>query len=177
MELVSSSDAWLVANDSTDDSIVIERDLRPTNSARRIKALTEQITGRRVPSHPLLFKPTNILQDLYTPLPKLSHRIRFLISVQMPILEAYHVRISSSLDAFETLSSSLLRAVPGALGSVGVSSESMGRAGDPQRLTSGVEGVQRLCKALISSRYVSAACEAWGEDLVSGRCSQIPHIA
>ena len=50
----------------------------------------------------------------------------------------------------------------------------MGRAGDPQRLTSGVEGVQRLRKALISARYVSAACEAWGEDLVSSLCRYAP---
>ncbi|EPS99064.1 hypothetical protein FOMPIDRAFT_1125069 [Fomitopsis schrenkii] len=147
MEIISASDAWLITNDSTDDAIVTERDLRRTHSARRIKALTEQITDR------------------YSPLPKFSHRTQFLISVQLPVLEAYHARISSSLDAFETLSSSLLRAVPGALGSVGVSSESMGRAGDPQRLTNGVEGVQRLCKALISARYISAACEAWGDDL------------
>ena len=114
-----------------------------------------------------IFTWTNVLLDRYSPLPKFSHRTRFLKFVQLPILEAYHARISSSLDAFETLSSSLLRAVPGALGSVGVSSESMGRAGDPQRLTSGIEGVQRLCKALISARYISVACEAWGEDLVS----------
>jgi len=147
MDIISSSDAWLMTEDSPDDAIVAERDLRPTNSARRLKALVEQITDR------------------YSPLPKFLHRTRFFVSVQLPILEAYHSRISSSLDAFETLSSSLLRAVPGALGSVGVSSESMGRAGDPQRLTSGVEGVQRLCKALVSARYISAACAAWGEEL------------
>ncbi|KAH9937391.1 TIP-1 family-domain-containing protein [Fomitopsis serialis] len=147
MDIISSSDAWLMTEDSPDDAIVAERDLRPTNSARRVKALVEQITDR------------------YSPLPKFLHRTRFFISVQLPILEAYHSRISSSLDAFETLSSSLMRAVPGALGSVGVSSESMGRAGDPQRLTSGVEGVQRLCKALVSARYISAACAAWGEEL------------
>ena len=47
MEIISSSDAWLVADDSADDTIVAERDLRPTNSARRIKALVEQITGQR----------------------------------------------------------------------------------------------------------------------------------
>ncbi|KZT74918.1 hypothetical protein DAEQUDRAFT_659434 [Daedalea quercina L-15889] len=147
IDIISSSDAWLVVDDSSDDVIVAERDIRPTNSARRVKVLVEQVTDR------------------YSPLPKFSHRTQFLILVQLPILECYHSRIASSLDAFETLSSSLMRAVPGALGSVGVSSESMGRAGDPQRLTSGVEGVQRLCKALISAQYISAACDAWGEEL------------
>ena len=54
-----------------------------------------------------------------------------------------------------------MRAVPGAL-----SSDVTGRANDPKRLTSGVEGVQRLCKALISATYLAVAMEAWGEDLV-----------
>ena len=58
-----------------------------------------------------------------------------------------------------------MRAVPGALSSsVGAAS---GSAGDTRHLTSGVEGTQRLCKALVSARYVAAAMEAWGEDLVS----------
>ena len=78
--------------------------------------------------------------------------------MQLPLLEQYHARISASLDAFETLSSSLLRAVPGALADAG-------RA-DSKRLTSGVEGVQRLCKALVSAKYLAAAMEAWGEDVV-----------
>ena len=53
-----------------------------------------------------------------------------------------------------------MRAVPGALGT------DVGRLSDSRRLTSGVEGVQRLCKALVSAKYVAAAMEAWGEDLV-----------
>lgn len=56
-----------------------------------------------------------------------------------------------------------MRAVPGALSTA----DSSGRTGDTKRLTSGVEGVQRLCKALISAKYMGAALEAWGEDLVS----------
>ena len=86
-------------------------------------------------------------------------RTRFLITVQLPLLEQYHARISSSLDAFETLSSSFMRAVPGALADAGRT--------DSRRLTSGVEGVQRLCKALVSAKYLAVAMEVWGEDLVS----------
>ncbi|KAK7694298.1 hypothetical protein QCA50_001480 [Cerrena zonata] len=143
METISASDAWLVADDDTgeENDGRVHPQLKSTNSARRVKALVEQVTDR------------------YSPLPQFSHRTRFLITVQLPLLESYHARISSSLDAFETLSSSLFRAVPGALG------EAAGRANDPRRLTSGVEGVQRLCKALISAKYLSAAMEAWGEDV------------
>ena len=103
--------------------------------------------------------------DRYSPLPEYSQRTRFLIVVQLPLLESYHGRISSSLDAFETLSSSLMRAVPGALGS------SDGR-GDSRKLTAGVEGVQRLCKALVSAKYLAGAMEMWGEDLVGSHAMQ-----
>ena len=34
------------------------------------------------------------------------------------------------------------------------------------RLTSGVEGVQRLCKALLSAKYIEVSMEEWGEELV-----------
>lgn len=161
MEIISASDAWLISDDSddtpTDDPDttnggprIAHPQLKSTNSARRVKHLVEQITDR------------------YSPLPQFSQRTRFLIAVQLPILESYHARIQSSLDAFETLSSSFIRAVPGALtGDAGGSgSAAGGGVNDSRRLTSGVEGVQRLCKALISARYLSAAMEAWGEDLV-----------
>jgi len=144
MDIISAPDAWLIAdeNDTEEEGHITITDIKPTISARRVKALVEQVTDR------------------YSPLPQFTHRTKFLITVQLPLLESYHARISSSLDAFETLSSSFMRAVPGAL-----SSDVTGRANDPKRLTSGVEGVQRLCKALISAAYIAAAMEAWGEDV------------
>jgi hypothetical protein len=92
-----------------------------------------------------------------------------LLAVQLPVLEYYHARIQSSLDAFETLSSAFVRAVPGALGLGGnsvASGDSRAKA-DGSRLTRGVEGVERLCKALLSAAYVKVAMEDWGEELVS----------
>ncbi|KAJ3552815.1 hypothetical protein NM688_g3951 [Phlebia brevispora] len=141
MGIISAPDAWLMAEDAPDedDESPIDRELKPTNSARRVKALVEQVTDR------------------YSPLPQFVQRTRFLITVQLPLLEQYHARISASLDAFETLSSTLMRAVPGALADAGLA--------DSKRLTSGVEGVQRLCKALVSAKYLAAAMETWGEDV------------
>ncbi|KAH9912248.1 RINT-1 family protein [Epithele typhae] len=142
-EIISAPDAWLIADDEGEDeapSWTAGRELRPTNSARRVKSLVEQVTDR------------------YSPLPEYTHRTRFLIVVQLPLLESYLGRISSSLDAFETLSSSLMRAVPGALGA------GDGRGGTGN-LTSGVEGTQRLCKALVSAKYLAGVMEMWGEDL------------
>lgn len=34
-------------------------------------------------------------------------------------------------------------------------------------LTSGVEGVQRLCKAMLSAKFIGDVMIGWGEDLVS----------
>jgi hypothetical protein len=43
-EIISAPDAWLVADDASEDASA-ECELRSTNSARRIKALVEQVTG------------------------------------------------------------------------------------------------------------------------------------
>ncbi|KAF8528017.1 RINT-1 family protein [Hysterangium stoloniferum] len=140
--IISSSDAWKIADDAdATDMTDLEVDFRPTNSARRVKALVEQITER------------------YQPLPRFASRTRFLIAVQIPILESYHSRISSSLDAFETLSSSFVRAVPGALAG------QVGHNTDSRSLTSGVEGVGRLVKAGVSAHYIAGAMDRWGEDM------------
>ena len=72
----------------------------------------------------------------------------------------YHTRISESLDAFETLSSFLARAVPGALTGQALHGQSS------KKMTSGVEGTQRLVKAFLSTRYMISAMSLWGEDPV-----------
>jgi hypothetical protein len=144
-ELIHSPDAWQLADDRGDseEDTIASSDLRPTVSARRVRILIEQICDR------------------YKPLPRYIHRARFLIAIQIPILEHYHTRISGSLDAFEALTSSLLRAVPGALAG------QVGHQSDTKRLTSGVEGLQRLVKAFVSARWTTLAMQAWGESLVS----------
>ncbi|KAN0100870.1 RINT-1 / TIP-1 family domain containing protein [Tylopilus felleus] len=143
-EIISASDAWVISDDDGHDYTQNLRsqdaDLKATTSARRVKALVEQVTDR------------------YSPLPSFRQRTQFLIHVQLPILELYHSRISSSLDAFETLSSALVRAVPGGLGVDGPKT-------DTRKLTGGVEGSQRLCKALLSAKYIENAMQAWGEEV------------
>ncbi|KAI0095281.1 TIP-1 family-domain-containing protein [Irpex rosettiformis] len=142
MSIISAADAWLIADENIEDEeSPVDKELKPTNSARQVKALVEQVTDR------------------YSPLPEFVQRTRFMITVQLPLLESYHSRISASLDAFETLSSAFMRAVPGSLGT------DAGRTRDSRSLTTGVEGVQRLCKALVSAKYTSTAMESWGEDL------------
>lgn len=87
------------------------------------------------------------------------------MSVQLPILEMYQGRITSALDAFESISFAFIRAVPGAL-SVGLAGHEGHVNVNARNLTSGVEGVQRLCKALLSATYIHASLEAWTEEVV-----------
>lgn len=135
-EIISSTDAWAIADQDEEEE---GSDVRYTNSSRRIKALLEQVTDR------------------YQALPRLPQRARFLLQVQLPILDQYRGRIISSLDAFENLSSALARAVPGGLtGQVDMGAK---------RLTSGVEGASRLVKALISARAIEKAMVGWGEEV------------
>ena len=171
--IISAADAWLVTDDEGDGEGTDDRELKSTNSARRIKVLVEQITGRLFylplfACRKAVFINTIIyIADRYSPLPHFTQRTRFLITVQLPLLEHYHGRISSSLDAFETFSSAFVRAVPGGLGVSLGGKEEGGVKVDTRTLTSGVEGVQRLCKALLSAKYIEVTMEGWGEDLVS----------
>ncbi|KAF8602692.1 hypothetical protein BDV93DRAFT_523797 [Ceratobasidium sp. AG-I] len=139
-EIITSLDAFAFSNDDAEEQQSLS-DIRPTNSARRIKALLEQVTER------------------YQPLPHYNQRARFLITVQVPILEAYHARIASSLDAFETLSSAFVRAVPGALAG------QVGAGVDTRRLTSGHEGLQRLLKAYASACAMKNTMQGWGDSI------------
>jgi RAD50-interacting protein 1 len=108
-----------------------------------------------------IWGPTNgrrcVVADRYRPLPSFSHRLPFLVDIQLPLLEAYHSRITSAVDAFETLSHGFVRAVavPGTLGE---------SSGGP--LTTGVTGLQRLVRASVSSRWIEGVCRGWGEDVV-----------
>ncbi|TFK76768.1 hypothetical protein BDN72DRAFT_806866 [Pluteus cervinus] len=147
LELISSADAWLIMDDNGDHEEASHSSTKVTNSARRLKALIEQVTDR------------------YSPLPRFDQRVRFLTTVQLPLLDSYRGRISSSLDAFETLSSAFVRAVPGALPvSLGGRDEHTVKV-DARGLTTGVDGAQRLCKALLSAKYIGATLSSLGEEL------------
>ena len=47
MEIISDTDAWVIAQDAPqdDEEEVMDPELKPTISARRVKALVEQVTG------------------------------------------------------------------------------------------------------------------------------------
>lgn len=92
---------------------------------------------------------TSRCPDRYRPLP-LRHTPPFLLSLHLPLLQSYAARITSALDAFESLSFGLL---PGALGQTTAA-------------TAGVGGAVRLVRAGVSARWMSEKCADWGEDAV-----------
>lgn len=97
-------------------------------------------------------------------------------TVQLTILDIYHDRITSSLDAYETLSSAFVRAVPGALSVTFGGGEEGGFNIDARKLTGGVDGVQRLCKAFLSAVFLETALEGWSEELVAVSSSFPPSL-
>ncbi|KAJ2919243.1 hypothetical protein MD484_g1120, partial [Candolleomyces efflorescens] len=153
-EIVSSPDAWFVADE--DEEEIVARDVRATNSARRIRALVNQVTDR------------------FSPLPSANQRSQFLISVQLPLLDLYRARITSALDAFETVSYAFVRAVPGAL-SISLSGKDEGTfflelwqdiIRDPE-LKKQAEACSLLPKTTSSSVHTEAARETVFEEMMS----------
>ncbi|OXM81277.1 hypothetical protein C364_01141 [Cryptococcus neoformans Bt63] len=141
-EIISANDAWVISEELPEEDEGLSN-MRPTISSRQVKGLVEQIIDR------------------YAPLPELEYKLPFLLTIQFPILATYQARISGSLDAFETLSSAFVRAVPGALSG----NTRTGINFDQRTLTSGKIGVERLVKALLSSDWVGEAMRKWADGI------------
>lgn len=143
-DIISAPNAWAIAVDDDDEEDDGEAALPSTESARQVKALIEGITDR------------------YAPLPAQEYRVAFLRTIQLPTLAAYHSRLDGSLNAFETLSSAFVRAVPGALGA---------RPTPDSRVTAGTAGLERLIKAHVSAEYLVAALRSWSNDVLFAEMS------
>lgn len=127
--ILTGEDAWTLDYDS-----VQAHETKPTRSALRLKDLLEAVT------------------DTYRPLLSFSQRLRFLIDIQIAVLDMYHDRLNSSLEALLTLSSSIARAV-------------QGTSRDEAQSLSGVAGLERLCRVYGSAVFMEACMRDWGEDI------------
>ncbi|KAG2179757.1 hypothetical protein INT43_003540 [Umbelopsis isabellina] len=149
-EIVHDRAAWDLNSDEDQDAADYmqddeeydeDKDAVPvTKSASRILSLIESIT------------------DSYHLLPLFEQRLRFLMEIQIDLLETYHRRIASAVDSFEALS--LIRSVPvpgalpDAVTGVMTSGERSGTTG----------GLQRLCRWWTSAITVRDRILEWGED-------------
>ncbi|ODQ51315.1 hypothetical protein SAICODRAFT_8970 [Saitoella complicata NRRL Y-17804] len=128
-EILASPDAWQLEFEGIDPAVT-----KPTKSALRLKDMLDTILTR------------------FAPLPRFDHRVNFFLDVQLAILEGYLDRLNGICDAFETLSSSIIRAVPGV-------------HRDEARTTMGVGGLERLCRAYGSAVFLEETMREWSEDV------------
>ncbi|KAJ5135616.1 uncharacterized protein N7515_004894 [Penicillium bovifimosum] len=105
---------------------------KPTKAAIRVNDLLETITER------------------YQPLSSFSQKLRFLIDIQITIFDQFHERLSSALEAYLALTSTLGRTVQGA---------------DGQASVEGVAGLERLCRVFGSAEYLEKKMEDWSNDV------------
>jgi hypothetical protein len=128
-DITSSPNAWDIDWESVDQYTT-----KPTLSSINLKGLFESVT------------------EIYSSLRPVSFRLRFLLEIQISLLDKYYARLSESISAFESMSSTLSRAV----GSV---------TAEDAKLVTGMNGLERLCKIYGSLDYMSSCLETWGQDL------------
>lgn len=128
--IINAEDAWQIDYDSVEAN-----EAKPTKSALRLKDLLETITDR------------------YRPLTSFTQRLRFLIDIQINVLDQYHERLNSSAEAFKVLSSSIARAV-------------QGTSKEDADALKGIPGLERLCRVYGSAMYLEGCMRDWGEDVV-----------
>jgi RAD50-interacting protein 1 len=92
--------------------------------------------------------------DRYRPLASFSHKLKFVIDIQIAIFDRLHEYLQSNLEAYLTQTTSLGRAV------TGVTKEQ-------QEKLLGMEGLERLCKTYGSADYLERAMRDWSDDVVS----------
>lgn len=107
---------------------------KPTKAAIRVNDLLETVTDR------------------YRPLSSFSEKMRFLIDIQIAIFDQFHARLHSSLEAYITMTSSLVRTMHG------ISRED-------QSELQGVKGLDRLCRVFGSADYLERAMRDWSDDV------------
>lgn len=107
---------------------------KPSKAAIRVNDLLENITER------------------YKTLSSFSHKLRFLIEIQIAIFDRFHQRLHESLEAFLTRTSAVARTVHGV-------------TRDDQAELAGVKGLDRLCRVFGSAEYLEKALRDWNDDI------------
>lgn len=110
--------------------------MKPTFAAVRITDLLRSVTTQ------------------YERLRKFKHKIRFLIDIQVDILDAYHDRLRGSLEAYQAITSTLGRTLHGV-------------TKEQQVALEGTGALETLCKVVGSADHVSNTLSEWSDEEVS----------
>lgn len=107
---------------------------KPTKAAVRINDVLETITER------------------YRNLSSFSHKVKFLIDIQLEIFDRYRKRLAASIEAYQSLTTTIGRTVQG------ISKEE-------QAKILGVKGLDRICRVFGSAEYLERAMRDWSDDV------------
>ncbi|KAI0160108.1 RINT-1 family protein [Xylariaceae sp. FL1272] len=107
--------------------------MKPTYGAVRITDLLKSVTSQ------------------YQRIRRFSHKLRFLIDIQLEILDQYHDRLKDSLDAYAAITSTLGRTLHGA-------------SREQLAALEGTGGFETLCKVLGSSDHIIATLKDWSNE-------------
>lgn len=110
--------------------------MKPTYAAVRVTDLLRSITSQ------------------YERVRKFKHKIRFLIGIQLDILDGYHDRLRGSLEAYQSITSTLGRTLHG------VTREELAAL-------EGTGALETLCKVAGSADHIANTLEEWGDEEVS----------
>lgn len=109
---------------------------RPTYGATRVADLLDNVTKS------------------YNKIRKFRHKYEFLMEIQAEILDQYQGRLSESLNAYQTMTSSIARRIHG------ISKEQ-------QAEVEGIRGIETLSKVFGSADYLINVLEEWADSEVS----------
>ncbi|KAI2634644.1 RINT-1 family protein [Xylaria nigripes] len=107
--------------------------MKPTYGAVRVTDLLKSVTSQ------------------YQRVRKFSHKLRFLIDIQLEILDEYHDRLKDSLDTYYTITSTLGRTLHGVTREQAAALEGTG-------------ALETLCKVLGSSDHIIATLKDWSNE-------------
>ncbi|KAI8964247.1 TIP-1 family-domain-containing protein [Daldinia sp. FL1419] len=107
--------------------------MKPTFGAVRVTDLLKSVTSQ------------------YERVRRFSHKLRFLIDIQLDILDDYHDRFKDSLDAYYTITSTLGRTLHGVTKEQAAALEGTG-------------AFETLCKVLGSSDHIIATLKDWSNE-------------
>ncbi|KAL7898108.1 TIP-1 family domain-containing protein [Trichoderma sp. SZMC 28014] len=130
----------------------------------RFEAILESRDARKIDydySLPGKMKPTfaavqltdllRVVTTKYERLRKVKQKLKFLTDIQLDILDGYHDRLRSSLEAYQSLTSTLGRTIHG------VTKEQLAAL-------EGTGALETLCKVIGSSDHIANTLAEWGDE-------------
>lgn len=118
-----------------DYDYAIDGKMKPTYAAVRVTDLLRTVTAK------------------YARLRKLRHKIKFLTDIQLDILDGYHDRLRGSLEAYQSITSTLGRTLHGA-------------TKEQMAALEGTGSLETLCKVIGSADHMANVLTEWSDETV-----------